>query len=222
MKLLKWLRGLLLDNFAWKLLSVIIAVAIWVLVASEPELGASTPARLEFRNLPDEYEIAAQSASEVSLELRGPSGVLRSIGDGARPLVILDMAGITPGEHTFPIGNANVQLNRRVHLMRAIPSEVRFEFERRMVRNVPVRARVSGEGHNGYIVAKIETQPAELTIVGPSTHVAGVEVAITDPVDVSNVVAVKEFHVNAFIGDPYVRLRSSPTVAVTVTMKKVR
>jgi hypothetical protein len=220
MRVLKWLRGLLVANFGWKALSVAIAFAIWALVASEPELGTSTPARLEFRDLPDEYEISSQSVSEISLELRGPSGALRGLGDGVLPVVVLDMSGVTPGERTFPIETANVRLNRRVHLMRAIPSEVRFQFERRMVRNVPVRIRVAGEGRNGYMVTRRVAVPAELTIVGPASHVAGVIDAVTDPVDVSNVVGEKEFRVNAFIEDPYVRLRSSPTVAVAVTMKK--
>ena len=220
MKVLKWLRGLIFANFGWKLLSLAIAAVIWALVASEPEMGTSTPARLEFRNLPDEDEIAGQSASEVTLELRGPSGALRSVGDGVRPVVILDMSGITPGERTFPISSANVQLGRRVHLMRAIPSEVRFVFEHRMSRQVPVHVRISGDGRDGYVVASRQVQPSELTIVGPASHVAAVAAAVTDPVDVSSVVGSKEFHVNAFIQDPYVRLRSSPTVAVTVTMKK--
>ena len=220
MKTLKWLRGLIFANFGWKLFSVIIAAAIWALVASEPEMGTSTPARLEFRNMPEEYEIAGQSANEVTLELRGPSGALRSVGDGVRPVVILDMSGVIPGERTFPISNANVRLGPRVRLMRAIPSEVRFDFERRMVRSVPVHIRISGDGKDGYIVASRGVQPPELTIVGPASHVAAIDAAVTDPVDVSAVIGSKEFHVNAFIRDPYVRLRSSPTVAVTVTMKK--
>ena len=43
---------------------------------------------------------------------------------------------------------------------------------------------------------------------------------VTDPVDVSGVVGSAEFHVNAFVEDPYVRFQSSPQVTVAVTMKK--
>ena len=34
----KWIRDLLFQNLVWKLLSLAIAVAIWALVATEPEL----------------------------------------------------------------------------------------------------------------------------------------------------------------------------------------
>ena len=220
MKALRWLLRLVFENFAWKALSIIIAVAIWALVASEPELSTFATARLEYKNLPDDLEIASEPVAEISLELRGPSGELRGIGDGVKPVVILDMSGITAGERTFAVDEGNLRLNRHVRLVRAIPSEVRFDFERRMVRLIPVQVRITGEGRNGYEVAVRQSNPGDLTVVGPASHVARLVAAVTDPVDVSTVVGTKEFRVNAFIEDPYVRFRTPPQVAVTVTMKK--
>lgn len=220
MKPLRWLVRLVFENFVWKALSIVIAVAIWALVASEPELSTFATARLEYKNLPDDLEVASEPVAEISLELRGPSGELRGIGDGVKPVVILDMSGISAGERTFAVDEGNLRLNRRVRLVRAIPSEVRFDFERRLVRNIPVQVRVTGEGRNGYEVAVRQSNPGELTVVGPASHVARLVAAVTDPVDVSTVVGTKEFRVNAFIEDPYVRFRTPPQVAVTVTMKK--
>jgi hypothetical protein len=220
MKALKWLARLVFENFGWKVLSVLIAFAIWALVASEPELSTPATARLEYKNLPDDLEISFQTANDVLLELRGPSGELRGLGDGVHVVVVLDMSGVVPGERTFPVGQENIRLNRRVRMVRAIPSEVRFDFERRAVRGIPVHVRLAGEGQNGYKVVSSQAEPAELTIVGPASHVARIVAVATDPVDVTNVVGTKEFRVNAFIDDPYVRFRASPQVVVTVTMKK--
>src|SRR5215472_12152619 len=120
MKALKWIRGLILNNLGWKVLSLVIAFGIWAAVESEPELSTLTQARLEYRNLPEDLEIAgADPSSEVSLELSGPSGELRGIGDGIHPVVIFDMAGVGPGEHTFPVRSANVHVGRRVRLVLA-------------------------------------------------------------------------------------------------------
>jgi hypothetical protein len=220
-KLLKGLRSLLFENFGWKMLSLAIAVVVWALVASEPELGTLATVPLEYRNLPEDLEISSEPVSQIVLELRGPSGELRGFGEGViHPAVILDMSGLQPGIHTFPIIDRNVKLPRGVHLVRANPSEARFEFDRRLMRSVPVRARLIGQGQDGYVVETLGVEPRELQIEGPAKKVSRIPEVFTDPVDVSSVVGSSEFRVNAFVEDPYVRFRSAPQVVVTVTMKK--
>jgi YbbR domain-containing protein len=129
---------------------------------------------------------------------------------------------VQPGERTFTIGAGNVKLARGVRMVRSIPSEVRFRFERRMVRSVPVVVRIAGQGPSGYTVAHQSVAPDRLEIAGPSSRVARITAAVTDPVDLSSVVGTSEFRVNAFVEDSFVRFQSSPQVVVTVTMKKKR
>jgi hypothetical protein len=221
-KALKWIRSLLLENFGWKMLSLAAAVVIWALVASEPELTTLATVRLEYKNLPDDLEISSATVDTVRLELRGPSGELRGLGEsgGLHPALILDMSSVQPGERTFTIDQDNVKLSRGVSLVRTIPAEVRFQFERRMTRAIPVVVRTIGEGQNGYVIAHEDIVPPELHIVGPASRVARTTTAITDPLDVSNVVGTSEFRVNAFVEDPYIRFEGSPQVRVTVTLKK--
>jgi YbbR domain-containing protein len=220
MRALKWVGALLFENLAWKLLALAVAVVIWALVASEPELATFASVRLEYKNLPEDLEISSEPVSSLMLELRGPSGELRRAGENAHPAVVLDMSAVQPGERTFTIGDENVKTPRGVRLVRAIPSEVRLIFEPRRTNTVPVRVRFSGDGQNGYVVSQYEATPRELGIVGPRSRVARVAAVVTDPVDVSTVVGTAEFRVNAFMDDPFVRFQESPQVTVAVTMKK--
>jgi hypothetical protein len=155
----------------------------------------------------------------VALELRGPASELRGAGASRPPAVVVDMSDVRPGQRTFTIGDGNVSLARGVRLVRSIPSEVRFDFERRLVRAIPVQAHFTGEGA-GYVMASHSVTPENLVIAGPASHVARVQAAVTDPVNVSSVVGTSQFRVNAFVQDPYVRFQTSPQVAVTVTMRK--
>jgi YbbR domain-containing protein len=220
-KLTKVLGGLLTENIWWKLLSLAVAIVIWALVASEPELSTFTTVRVEYKNLPDDLEISSDPVTGVVLELRGPSGELRGVGDTVRPAVVLDMSGALPGERTYMIEDGTVKLARGVRLVRAIPSEVRFEFEPRRSRMVPVEVRFSGRGQNGYEIAATEVDPPQVEVVGPRSHVLRVARATTDVVDVSSVVGTSEFHVHVLVDDPFVRLAGASDVVVRVTMKKI-
>jgi YbbR domain-containing protein len=220
-RFLKATFRLIFQRAGWKLLSLAAAFAIWALVASEPELSTFTSTQVEYKNLPSDLEIASNPVTTVLLELHGPSGELQGLGgEAVHPQIILDMSTATPGEHTYPIGDGVVKLPRGVRLVSALPAQVRFNFETRDARDVPVRVRFVGEGHNGYFVAAQTVTPAALRIEGAASHVAAANEVVTDPVDVSDVVGTATFRVNAFVGDPFVRIITPPQVNVTVTMRK--
>ena len=213
--------ALIFENIWWKLLSLAAAAIIWAMVATEPELSTFANAQLEYKNLPDDVEIDSQPTATVMLELHGPAGGLRDLGDASsRPEVILDMSSAAPGPHTFAIEERAVKLPPGVGLVRSIPSQVRFDFERSSEKVVPVTVSITGEGANGYAVLSQRTQPSQLTIMGPASHVARIAQAATDPIDLSQAAGAVEYRVSAYLNDSYVRFESSPQVEVFITMKK--
>jgi YbbR domain-containing protein len=216
MNRLKWVLGLVTHNLGWKLLALASAFVVWALVATEPELSTFATVPVEYRNLPDNLEISSAPRETVTLELHGPSGELRS---DLRPSVVLDMSDVMPGQRTFPIADANVSLARGVRLVRVIPAAVRFDFERRLVRSIPVQVRFRGLP-NGSVITHTSAAPDELQIVGPASHVATIQAAATDPVDLSTVAGTAQFRVNAYLPDAYVRFAGAPQVTVTVTVAK--
>ena len=206
----------LVHNFWWRVLALVIAVSIWAVVASEPELSTFTTVPVEYRNLPDNLEMSSQPAETVTLELRGPSGELRGFGENRQPSAELDLSDITPGVHTFSIDSNDVRLVRGVRLVRAFPSQVRIEFDRRLTRSLPVKVRFT----EGSAVTRYRVVPDELVVVGPARRVEKLEAALTDRVDVSSAGRTSEYHVNAFVDDAFVRFQSSSEVTVTVTMAR--
>src|ERR1017187_1412725 len=183
MRLLKWLAGLLTQNLGWKLLSLGIAVVLWALVATEPELSTFAVVGVEYKNLPDDLEISTDLVSSLRLELRGPSGALRGLGEGGmRPEAILDMSGVEPGERTFEIGAGNVKLPRGVRLVGAMPPAVRFRFERSDTRTVPIKPRFTNDENNGYVVAQAAVSPGVVEITGAASRVAKAGAALADAI----------------------------------------
>jgi YbbR domain-containing protein len=215
----KRILGLVTQNPGWKLLSLAIAVVVWGMVANEPELSTFATVGVEYRNLPEDLEISSDPVSTVKLELRGPSGELRDVDTaGHRPDVIFDMSEVGAGERTFPISSSDVNLRGGVTLVRAIPSEVRFTFENRLERTVPVTPRF--HDRSGYQVTGFSVTPPTIAITGPTSRVSRIDTVSTDAINFAAQEGQFEYQVNAFVSDPFVRFSGPPRVTVRVTVKK--
>jgi YbbR domain-containing protein len=200
---------LFLRNIWWKLFALLIAVLLWIAVANEPELSAFVSVPIEFQDLPPSLEISSDVIDKVELEVRGPSGELRSFSVN-RTAVVLDMSDAVPGERAYLIDDEDVHLPRGLRLIRAIPPGVRFVFERRKTRAVPVDVRFT------QAPSKFQVSPQQLTIEGPESRVDRVQALYTDKLDLSTLTGTGTFHATALPNDPHVRVVSDPTVRVEV------
>lgn len=207
-------------NPGWKAASLAGAVLLWLMVGREPQLVSFVSVPVQYKRIPGDLEISSDVVEHVYLELQGTQGLLGRFTD-AEAAVTLDFSGVaSPGERTFNIDNETVSLPHGMRLVRAIPSQLRFDFERRMVRDVQVEVRFMGRLQEGYRLRRYEAVPPMLTIVGPEGRITHIHSAPTDPIDLSSVVAASQFRVNVFIDDPHVRFQGAPQVTVKVAVEK--
>jgi YbbR domain-containing protein len=117
-------------NLAWKLLSVLLAVMLWIAVEGEPELVTVQSVPVFYRNVEPTLALVSNPPVTVKLELRGPSDVLGR-DNLSNVSLELDLAGQTePGEKVFPVSRANVTLPTGVNFVRSEPSEVKLHLDR--------------------------------------------------------------------------------------------
>lgn len=210
---------ILTHNLGWKLLSLAAAFAIWLSVASEPELATVLTVPVQYKGVPEDLEISSDVQENVTLEVQGPAGRLRDMRE-ARAAVVMDFSSVQhSGEETFDIDSRNVNLPRGIRVVRGIPSQLSFTFERRLVRDVPVQVRL-GAAHPGYSVASAEAFPPKLRIVGPESAVRRAQALETDPVDISDVVSNAQYRVNTELPQRLVRFQGASHVTVRVVVKK--
>jgi hypothetical protein len=117
-------------NFGWKLLSVGLAVLLWIAVEGEPELVTVQTVPVFYRNVEPSLALVASPPPTVRVELRGPSDVLGR-DNLSNVAVLLDLAGVAePGERVFPISHTNVSLPTGVNFVRSDPSELKLHLDR--------------------------------------------------------------------------------------------
>jgi YbbR domain-containing protein len=207
------MRRFLRENIGWKLLSLAVAAVLWYVVVGEPRYVASVAAPLEYTNVPRDLEISSEKPDTISLEMEGPAGQLDQ-QDLASVVMVLDLGSIQkPSEQVFTLGAGSAKLPAGVRLIRAVPSQVRLRFERRLTLEVPVRVRSTGPGHE---TRSLSVTPPRLKIVGPESLVKQVEYAETDAIDLTGVRGEKAFRVGVFVADPQVRFDSASQVTVKV------
>ena len=204
-------------NIGWKLLSLAAGFAVWMNIASEPDLATVLSAPVEYKNYPNNLEISSDIVETIDVEARGPAGQVRDL-NGLHIAAIIDFAGVTsPGERTFTLSADELKLPRGIELIRTIPEQLRFTFERGATRALTVEILFSGKLPPGLTVASFEVQPPTLTIEGPESRVAAVTKAISDPYDLSHVtVGDSERTLAVYIAEPQVRFLGTAQVTVKI------
>ena len=206
-------------NLAWKLFSLGVAALLWITFARDPELGGLVSVPVEYKGMPDNLEISSDAVNTVTLDLRGPAEKMRQFSS-APSGVVLDFSTILkPGEQTFQIDERNVTLPSELRLVRAIPAQIRFQFEARIQREVPVQVRFGTPPPSGYTLRRYTVEPESMMVVGPASRVQSVDFAVTDPIDLGSVVGETTVRVNMFVDDPQVRFTTPGRATVKVVVE---
>jgi YbbR domain-containing protein len=214
-----FLRSYVFANFGYKVVSLALALGLWLALARDPAavVGVSVP--IEFHNIPSNLEISSVSIPEAQVRVRGPERLIHEL----RPQEVhveVDLSGVNPGERTFDLTAQQVRQPRDLEVAQIIPSQVRLSFDTAAIRQVEVRPRVIGTFAGGYRIAPVLADPATLSISGPKQRVEAVEAATTDPVDATGNMGKSTFVTNAFVPDPLVQIVHPMPVRVTVIMEK--
>jgi len=214
-----FLRKYVLHNFGLKLLSLVVAVLLWMAVTRDPMAEVALNVPIEFHNSPEHLEISSETIPQVQVRVRGPVREVRELS-AAEVHAVIDLANVQAGERTYDLAPRLIHVPDGISVVQAVPAQIRISFDRRETRQVEVKPRVIGIFATGYRIEKVMALPQAITIVGPATHVRGVETAITDPVDASGVVGTATFLTHAYVSDPLVRLTDSSPIRVTVVTEK--
>jgi YbbR domain-containing protein len=207
-------------HIGWKLLSLAAAVLIWISVATEPELATFVAAHVEYKNLSPGVEIDSDVPETVNLAVRGPTEALRLPELPRRAAVILDMADVEAGQHTFNVDSGDVRLPRGVELVRAIPGQIRIVFEPGATRSVPVEVRFADGLPEDLQVIETTAEPSALAITGPASRVTRVASVQTDPLRLKPEAGTNTYRLEAYVNDARVRFQDAPQVTVKVTVGK--
>jgi len=209
-----------LHNFGLKLISLALAVGLWLAVARDPIAEVAVEVPIEFHHIPENLEISSENIPQGQIRVRGPERLVRRLQPSDVHAEI-DLMGAKPGERTFDLSSHQIRQPHGFEVVQVVPSQFRLTFDTRLTRQVEVHPRVVGTFAPGYGIGRVVVDPPAITISGPQKRVQAVESAITDPVDVSGTMERGTFVTHAYVSDPLVQVVQAGSIRVTVIMEKV-
>jgi YbbR domain-containing protein len=188
--------------FNSKVVSVLLAVLLWVYVAGVrgPETSKSVEAQLVAINIPQGYVLSAPLPS-VTVSLRGPMNTLWNMtSQYVTPTV--DLRGRTEGAFIASVQAQVVGLSG-VTVESIAPKDVNVMLERLETVSIPVHIEVSGSLPSSVVLGTLRVEPESVEVSGPTSLVSQVkEAALVVALDKLGTISGGNFTVAADI-TPY-------------------
>ena len=213
-----WLKRALFENFLLKLVSLLLAIGLWLAVAGAPPAEIEMRVPIEFQKRPENLEIDSASFTEAQVRLRGPERILHRMTT-ADVRAEVDLSNMQPGERTFDLTPQNVHVPEEVEVEQIIPGQFHLAFDIRDTRTVEVHPRVTGNFASGLRIGQIVADPASVTVTGPRRRVQALEAATTDLVDASGTTTRGSFVTQVYVPEPLIQVVHPVPIRVTVIME---
>ena len=202
-------------HFGLKVVSVGLAVMLWMIVSGEETVERGLRVPLEFQQFPAGLELQQEMPSTMDVRVRGGSGTLSRLSP-ADVVAVLNLHGARPGQQLFHLTADQVRVPFGVEVTQLTPASIALVFETTASRQVPVAPAIEGKPAPGFVISKITSDPAVVEVVGPESAVKRVTEAITETIPIADAKATVRESVTVGFLEPSVRLKQPRGATVTV------
>ena len=204
-----------LRHLGLKLLSLMLAVLLWMTVAGEETVERGLRVPLELQQRPLGLEVVGDVPATIDVRVRGGSSVLSRLGAGD-VVAVLDLRTARSGQRLFTMTAEQVRVPFGVEVVQIVPAAIAMTFERTDSRRVKVVPAVEGHPAPGYVAGAASADPPTVEIVGPESAVKRATEAMTEPVSVAGAHEPVREVVSIGMVDPALRLKAPRPAPVTV------
>jgi YbbR domain-containing protein len=176
-----FLARALLDELPLKVVSMVIAVTLFIIVRSDKDATAGAYVKVVY-TLPEDRVLVSEPPAEVRVVVRGPGTRLQRFDDRDLEPIHVDLRS-EPGP-MLRFDETMVKLPVGLRVASITPPEAKIEFEPRVQKKVPVQPLLEGEPAAGFHVAQVGARPAEITVDGAKSAVEALQRVSTKPLRV--------------------------------------
>lgn len=202
------------------IVALVAAILLWYGLAGQKNENISVrgvKAALTLVNMPRNLVLMSSVPDTISLQLRGP--LSKSLNAAAGLEIYLDLADARPGDSSFTIDGAGIQLPDDVEVVSIEPAAITLELERLTSANIKLLPIVEGVPAPGFAIGESRISPVQVSVQGPESRVLELEFVETTPISVEGATGPVEATVTPRLPDPL--LRSLTVVPIVVIVDVV-
>lgn len=177
-------RKLIIDNWSIKLVSLALAVSLWLFVTSKGKMEISLTVPLELQNIPAGMAVVGNVVRYLDVRLQGPERVMRDIGTGRKVVCLLNLGPTKAGENRIRVSPDDIRRPEGITVTHLAPYEIDVMLEALQRRTVRMRPVLYGVPAPGYRVTEVSSNPARVTAEGPASVMRMLTDLRTMPIDI--------------------------------------
>lgn len=218
----KWLRSIFLEDWSLKLLSLAIAIVLWLLVTGQNEpVTAHVNVQLNFIR-PQSLEISNDPPRTVDVMLTGSRNKLDNL-TSLDLVATVDISDQRAGERVLRLADkAQISLPQGIKVDGFQPSAIPIRLEPIVERQIAVEPKLEGKPHDGYEVYAVHPSKGSVGIRGPASRVNTLQKVMTESIWLAgHRESFTASNVAIDVPDPKIDLLE-PTMSVEIQIGEVR
>jgi len=216
------LKDFLKKNWELKLLSLLLAIILWIVLIPEEKTFAekTLSLNLELINLPQDVEVVEKSDTTINLKVRARKRVINELTP-ADFLAELDMSKASIYQEEYPIDASMIKAPPGVEIVSFSPVYIHIKLEKTKKVEMEVVPTIIGRLPENLRLVKVEVTPSKVTVSGPESKIRPRDKVITSPIDVSTLTDSAVLEVDLILPRPELRLLALyPRARVNIVLEK--
>lgn len=203
-------------NFWLKLMSLIMAVALWffVMLSGRSEVTKDIP--VKFINISEKLAIMDYPQT-ISVTIEGQERLLKYLKPNEISAV-LDISGAKPGRSFYTVSRDDIKLPKSFLITTINPETISLTLELQLKKSVPVKPDIVGAPAKGFNIVEIKVDPDTVSIEGPKSVISKIGRIKTEPIDISGIKSDLVYKANLNLTDSHVK-KNINKVDVTISIE---
>ena len=208
-------------NTTIKVISLVLAIILWVFVKSKSggEVGLVVP--LEFYRVPPNLIVTNVTDEAINVRITGSVIQLQSLST-REVRARIDLSRARPGTNSFDILPDNFSISKALDITQISPSSVKVDLDHVTEKTLHLKPIVEGKPASGYRVSKITVDPPYINLQGARNQLTDLKEVATEAVDISGLTENVEVEVPLRIADLRLKKAVKRTAKVTIVVEEER